>query len=201
GNFSAYNAVIYDPATGAADGSDRTPFAGNIVPLNRQSSIVRTIQELIPFPNRPGTGSNFLANGSQRLDKNHFDTKVNWNRNASHTVWGKYSIVNPLVSCEPSCGAGGGAPLCPSGSSIGDGKLRTQVATIGSTYVFSPTFLYDGLVGWTRQGQEVTGFGYGTDLGRIYGIPGTNGKDVRESGAPQLIIAGYTKHLSDTRSA
>ncbi len=199
GDFSKYNAVIYDPTTGAADGSGRSAFPGNAVPLSRQSAIVRKIQDLIPLPNLAGTGSNFLANGSQRLDKDHFDTKVNWNRNANHTVWGKYSIVNPVVSCEPAFGAGGGAPLCPSGSSIGAGKLRTQVATIGTTYIFSPTFLYDGIIGWTRQGQEVTGFGYGTDVGRVtFGIPGTNGKDIRESGAPAMQISGYTNHLSDT---
>ncbi len=199
GDFSAYNAVIYDPSTGAPDGSGRTRFAGNVVPLNRQSAIVRRIQDLIPLPNLPGTGSNFLANGSQKLDKNHFDTKVNWNRSASLNAWGKYSIVNPVVSCDPAFGAGGGAPLCPSGSNIGDGKLRTQVATVGTTYIFSPTFLYDGIFGWTRQGQAVTGLGYGKDLGReVYGIPGTNGADVRESGAPVISIAGYTNQLSDT---
>ena len=204
GDFSRYlnlatPAVLYDPSTGAADGSGRTAFPGNMIPAARQSAVVRKIQDLIPLPNLGGAASNFLANGSQRLDKNHFDTKVNWNRNTSHTVWGKYSIVNANVSCQPAFGQGGGAPLCPSGSSIGDGQLRTQVATVGTTYIFSPTFLYDGIVGWTRQGQAVTGLGYGTDLGRtVYGIPGTNGRDVRASGAPELRIAGYTNHLSDT---
>jgi hypothetical protein len=198
GDFSSYNAVIYDPATGAADGSGRTRFLNNVVPLNRQSAIVRQVQSLIPLPNQPGTGSNFLANGSQRLDKNHFDMKVNWNRSTKLNAWGKYSIVNPVVSCAAAFGEGGGAPLCPPGSNIGDGKLRTQVATVGATYIFSPTFLYDGIFGWTRQGQAVTGLGYGTDLGRdVYKIPGTNGKDIRESGAPVLSIAGYTNHLSD----
>src|SRR2546426_2940110 len=51
GDISKYSAVIYDPATGAANGSGRTPFAGNIVPLDRQSAIVRKIQALIPPPN------------------------------------------------------------------------------------------------------------------------------------------------------
>jgi len=146
GDFSKFNAVIYDPATGAANGSGRTPFAGNLVPLNRQSEIVRKIQALIPLPNLGGTASNFLANGSQRLDKNHFDTKVNWNRNQKNMIWGKYSVMNALVGCDSAFGPGGGAPLCPSGSSIGDGHLRTQVATVGTTYMFSPNFLYDGLL-------------------------------------------------------
>ena len=59
GDFSAYNTTIYDPATGAADGSGRTPFAGNIVPLARQSAITRKLQDLIPQTNRPGIVGNY----------------------------------------------------------------------------------------------------------------------------------------------
>ena len=108
--------------------------------------------------------------------------------------------MNAQVGCDPAFGAGGGAPLCPSGSSIGDGTLRTQVATIGSTYMFSPSFLWDGVIGWTRQGQGITGFGYGSFIGRELGIPGVNGntEDIRDSGAPLIVIAGYTNHLNDT---
>ncbi|MCS7025457.1 MAG: TonB-dependent receptor [Bryobacteraceae bacterium] len=200
GDFSRYNAVIYDPATGAASGAGRTPFPGNLIPLSRQSAITRRIQDLIPLPNRPGTGANFLANGSQRLDRDNIDTKINWNRNAAHTIWGKYSIMQATVSCDAAFGPGGGAPLCPAGSLIGDGTLRTQVATIGSTYVFSPGFLWDGVIGWTRQGQAITGFGYGSFYYRELGIPGVNGNstDIRDSGAPLIQISGYTNHLNDT---
>ena len=200
GDFSRYSTMIYDPATGNPNGSGRTPFAGNIVPMSRQNSISRAIQDLIPLPNLSGTGANFRASGSQRLDKNNFDGKINWNRNASNTIWGKYSIMQAKVGCDAAFGRGGGAALCPSGSSIGDGTMRTQVSTIGSTYIFSPRFLWDGLVGWTRQGQGITGFGYGSFLGRDLGIPGVNGttKDIRDSGAPLIVIAGYTNFLNDT---
>ena len=200
GSFSAYNAVIYDPSTGDASGAGRVPFPQNTLPAARQSATSRKIQDLIPLPNLGGTSSNFLSNGSQRLDKNNLDTKVNWNRNAANTIWGKYSIMQAQVGCDPAFGQGGGAALCPSGSTIGTGDLRTQVATVGSTYVFSPTFLWDGLVGWTRQGQSITSFGYGTFYGKQLGIPGVNGDgtDVRDSGAPQIGIAGYTNFLGDT---
>jgi hypothetical protein len=199
GDFSRFNA-IYDPNTGDASGAGRTPFAGNLVPLSRQSSISRKIQDLIPLPNQPGFGSNFLASGAQRLDRNNFDTKINWNRTAKNTIWGKYSIMQATVGCDAAFGKGGGMALCPSGSSIGDGTLRTQVSTIGSTYIFSPTFLWDGLLGWTRQGQSITGFDYGNFVARDLGIPGANGnsKDIRDSGAPLIIIAGYTNFLNDT---
>ncbi|HWB98365.1 MAG TPA: TonB-dependent receptor [Bryobacteraceae bacterium] len=203
GDFSnpAYKTVIYDPATGDLSGAGRTPFAGNVVPLSRQSPAALKIQNLIPLPNLPGVGSNFLANGSQRLDKDNFDTKINWNRNTKNTIWGKYSIMRAKVGCDAAFGEGGGAALCPSGSSIGDGTLRTQVATIGSTYIFSPTFLWDGLLGWTRQGQAITGFDYGKFLGSELGIPGLNGNGTtnRDSGAPLIVFSGgYTNFLNDT---
>ena len=200
GDFSRYNAAIYDPSTGDSSGSGRTPFAGNIVPASRQSTISLKIQDLIPLPNVPGVSSNFLVSGAQRLEKDNFDTKINWNRNASNTIWGKYSIMRATVGCDPAFGRGGGAALCPSGSNIGAGTLRTQVATIGSTFIFSPTFLWDGLVGWTRQGQAVTGFDYGNFIGRDLGIPGVNGNstNIRDSGAPLMVIAGYTNFLNDT---
>jgi hypothetical protein len=200
GDFSRYNAAIYDPSTGDASGAGRTPFAGNLVPLSRQSTIARKIQDLIPLPNQAGPSSNFLASGAQRLDKNNFDTKVNWNRTTKNTIWGKYSIMQAKVGCDAAFGAGGGAALCPSGSNIGEGTLRTQVSTIGSTYIFSPTFLWDGLLGWTRQGQSITGFDYGHFIARDLGIPGVNGNstNIRDSGAPLMIIAGYTNFLNDT---
>lgn len=201
GDFSQYSAVIYDPATGTASGAGRTAFPENRIPLGRQSAISRKIQDLVPLPNQAGTGSNFLAGGSQKLDKNNYDTKINWNRSTAHTLWGKYSIMNAVVSCAPAFGQGGGSALCPTGSNIGDGNLRTQTSTVGSTYIFSPSFLWDGLFGWTRQGQAITGFDYGNFIGRTLGIPGANGnsQDVRDSGAPVMILAGgYTNFLSDT---
>jgi len=199
GDFSAYSTTIYDPRTGVADGGGRTPFPGNIVPLNRQSAITRKLQDLVPAVNRPGTVGNFTAAGTQKLDKDNFDTKINYNRRDGHTIWGKYSIMNADVACSPALGEAGGAPLCQ--GNIGDGVLRTQVATLGHTMTFSPTFLWDAALGWTRQGQAVTGFRYGDFYGlKTLGIPGTNGNgtDIRESGVPVFEIPGYTRLGSDT---
>ena len=58
GDFSnALNAngslqVIYDPRTGNADGTGRTPFPGNVIPQSRISSIARQLLELVPGPER-----------------------------------------------------------------------------------------------------------------------------------------------------
>ena len=62
GNFSAYSNQIYDPAstTGsfAAGNLSRTPFAGNIIPANRFSTMWNAIAANKPFlPPQAGTGS------------------------------------------------------------------------------------------------------------------------------------------------
>src|SRR5207244_2536784 len=49
--------VVYDPATGNPDGTNRTPFAGNIIPSNRISPIATRIMNLLPAPNQASSES------------------------------------------------------------------------------------------------------------------------------------------------
>ena len=56
GNFSEVS-TIYDPAT--TSGSVRLPFAGNLIPTSRFSSISGKILTYIPEVNRPGVTSNY----------------------------------------------------------------------------------------------------------------------------------------------
>jgi hypothetical protein len=197
GDFSAYPTKIFDPATGNFDGSGRTEFANNVVPMNRQSGISRKLQDLVPATNRPGVVGNYINAGTQKLNRDNIDVKVNWNRQDTHSIWGKYSVMDSQVACDGALGAAGGTPLCQ--GNIGVGDIVTQVSTIGHTKTFGPTFVWDGAFGWTRQGQAVTGIYFGENFGsQTLGIPGTNGPDPRESGAPVFAIAGYSNYGSDT---
>ena len=54
GDFSAFGTTIYDPATGNADGTGRTPFPNNIIPANRISSISQSLQSRLPAAQRAG---------------------------------------------------------------------------------------------------------------------------------------------------
>ena len=54
GNFANSGTTIYDPNTGNADGSGRTPFAGNIVPSTRISQQAQKIQSYYPDPTGAG---------------------------------------------------------------------------------------------------------------------------------------------------
>ncbi|MBI1358008.1 MAG: hypothetical protein GC160_27040 [Acidobacteria bacterium] len=192
GDFSAFNTTIYDPLTGALDGSGRTAFADNRIPLSRQSGITRELQDLVPLPNKSGITANYANAGTQSLDRDNFDVKINWNKSESLSIWGKYSAMNALFSCDSSLGAAQGPGLC--NGAAGQTPTLDQTSTIGYTKTFSPTFLWDATVGWTRHGNDSGAFaGAGTNFGLdVLGIPGTNGPDPRQSGMPRFDISGYT---------
>jgi hypothetical protein len=192
GNFSAYGTAIYDPATGTATGTGRTPFPNATIPLNRQSAIARKMQDLVPTPTLSGTTNNFFNSGTLKFDRDNFDGKVNWNRNEKHSLFTKYSTMNGNVNCAFALGQGGGAALGSCGAP-GTGHTRVQIATIGHTWTLSPRFVIDGTVGWTRMEQQGTSPDFGKNIGlEVLGIPGTNGPDPRQSGTPGFSPSGYT---------
>ena len=50
------------------------------------------------------------------------------------------------TSCVGGLGAAGGVPLCQ-GSNIGGSDVLYQVAAIGQTKTFSPSLVWDGVLG------------------------------------------------------
>jgi hypothetical protein len=203
GDFSKYLglSLIYDPLTGAGDGSARQPFSGNIIPSNRISPIFDNVQKLLEQPNQAaddvwGINNNFGVSGTQKLDRNQYDVKINYNPTAKLTLWGKYSRMGASVhgkaAFEKLVGPGVG------GADPGWGTTTVQVPTVGFNYTLSPTFLVDGVYGYTRLDQPAFGFDYdGTNYGLdVWKIPGTNGGaqyagDEKYSGMPS-IGTGFT---------
>ncbi|MCS7023319.1 MAG: hypothetical protein NZV14_00850 [Bryobacteraceae bacterium] len=192
--------IIYDPNTGQPNGAGRQPFPNNIIPSNRISPIFNEIQKLAPLPNRPATDAfglqqNFVASGTFKLDRNNYDFKTNWNVNDKLMVWGKYSRmdapVTGLVPFGPLVGPAIGA------ASPGNGDTTVQLPTVGFNYSISPTFLVDGVFGYTRFDQSVSGLDFGKNWGlETFRIPGTNGgrayaNDLRYSGMP-VFIHGFS---------
>lgn len=185
GDFSAYPVTIYDPTTGSATGTGRTPFAGNRIPANRQSAITQKILAPVPLPNLPGTLTNYANSGTQKLDRDNYDLKTNWNRSSQQTIWGKYSRMDAVVGCRFALGDAGGPGLCDNG--VGTSDTTVQLATVGQTFTFSPRVLLDAVFGYSRLDQSVTSPDYGKNVGsEVWGIPGANGSDLRYSGMPTI---------------
>src|SRR5580658_2079277 len=53
GDFSATGTTIYDPLTGASNGTGRQPFPGNVIPSNRIAAASQTLASQLPALTRP----------------------------------------------------------------------------------------------------------------------------------------------------
>jgi len=192
GDFTGTGTTIYDPTTGNADGTGRTPFPNqSAIPID---PIAAKIIALLPPPNVPGAGSvsNYFKSATQRLNRNNYDAKVDWNRTAKHSIFAKYSAMKSVFHGEPSLGKAIGDCACDGG--LGDFHSFVQLVTVGHTLTLSPTLVVDGNVGFTRMSEYGQPPDHGTNIGSdVLGIPGTNnGSDLRSSGFPLFAVSGFT---------
>ena len=138
GNLSASTTVIYDPATGNPDGTNRTPFAGNIIPADRIHPLAtRLLNDMLPLPNTNQTvlTNNYYAGAPFTFDRRTVDSKVNYNISEKWTAfarlsWLKFDVTNPTVFGE----VGGGTGVTGA-ANAGIGYGATWSGTIASTYV------------------------------------------------------------------
>ena len=191
GDMSATGVTIYDPLTGNADGTGRTPFANNSIPTTRIDPAAATLTALLPTLTRPNTfTSNYDAYGNTQYNRDNWDFKVNYNPTDKMMVWGRYSLspmdIVALLVLGPIAGGdafGGGNP--------GHAGGRVQTTAAGFTYTISPTVLVDGNVGYTRQNIGANGDEQNGDYGMdVLKIPGTNGVGPNYMGVPGFQVTG-----------
>src|SRR5713226_6155394 len=189
GDFTGTGTFIYDPHTGNPDGTGRTRFANQAaIPID---PIAAKILALIPLPTGPGNTANYFKSATQKLNRNNFDGKVDWNRTSRHSIFAKYSAMKSVFHGEPSLGKAIGDCACDGG--LGDFHSLVQLVTVGHTLTLSPNLVVDGNVGFTRMSEYGQTPDFGTNIGSdVLGIPGTNnGSDLRSSGIPFFAISGY----------
>ena len=191
GDFSATGTNIYDPATGAANGTGRQLFPGNRIPSTRFDSASVYMTSLIPSPNQAVFPSNYLATGTYIFNRNNADFKVNYNPTTKSSIFGRYSFSPSDIFDPPSLEAALGDAL--TGGQPGHAPGFIQTAAIGGTYAASPAVLIDANLGFTRQRISAENIDLGTNHGlETLKIPGTNGSDRLQSGYPRFNISGFS---------
>jgi hypothetical protein len=190
GDLSATGVTIYDPLTGNADGTGRTPFANNTVPTARIDPASATLTGLLPALTRSSAyTSNYDAYGNTQYNRSNWDFKVNYNPTDKAMVWGRYSLSPMDIVALLVLGPAGGDAF--GGGNPGHAGGRVQTTAAGFTYALSPTLLVDGNVGYTRQniganGDPEDGL-YGLN---VLKIPGTNGVGPNYFGIPGFQVTG-----------
>jgi hypothetical protein len=165
GNFAGTGTVLYDPRTGAANGTGRTPFAFancpglsvtsgaqfdacNYIPANRISPIARNFLSELVAPTLPGFTNNFFATNSYDTDYNKYDGKITWTPSARVIVNGRLGYADSYEDSAPEMPSvdGGINPIFQ--GRIWDSTVHSHSLAVTST--LSPTMVMDGVFGFTR---------------------------------------------------
>ena len=163
GNFSGTGTVIYDPNTGAANGTGRVPFAFancgltsttdarfdacNFIPANRINQVSTNILAYLPQPQFPGNVNNYFAVPDYKSDFHKIDSKVTWNASNKLNLNGRFSYLPASELAAGLYGPAGENPLAL--GTVLDSNVSS--AAVSATRIMSPTFVIDGLFGFTRQ--------------------------------------------------
>jgi len=199
GSVPLQQGMVFDPASGNADGTGRCVFSSggvlNVIPANRLNAGATKFNALIPSPNintgviTTGTPYNIIGTKAARpLSRNVAIGRFDWNRSEKHTIWGKWAIQQNRFFEPFDLGAAGG-------NGTGSAFQFAQIGTIGHTWTLSPDLVLTGHVGFDRMREYSQPPGYGQPLGEsLLGIAGTNTPlgDIRYTGLPGVSVQGFS---------
>jgi hypothetical protein len=192
GDFRASPTIIFDPATGDAQGRGRQQIQCNgvlnVICPERISPVARNILGFIPAPTRPGFTSNYELPTTRIKDTESFDVKLDQKIGDNDNYFVRYSFQRPKVFDPGLYGIYGG----PKGDGFaGTGINRTQGGAINYTHIFNPAFITEFRLGFSRYRNDADNQDTGTTTSNDIGIPGVN-LDKFTSGLAYIDIAGYT---------
>jgi hypothetical protein len=195
GDESASGTPIYDPSTGTATGTGRTPFPGNIIPSARINPIIEKIVALIPPTNLPGSLNNLYENEPSSYDLHKIDTKFDYTPTSKLRVSFRYGDQPYNAYFAPVYGPilGGSHPFTACGACNYQQHGNTLAISSSASYVFSPTLVVDATFGVTQAHQYLlpteSDEKYGLD---VLGIPGVNtGNLPWAGGVPKFTMSNY----------
>jgi hypothetical protein len=178
---------IYNPATGnPADGSGRTAFANNMIPISMISAGMGKLLAEFPTPSATGVNNNFVSTGSGPYNQYSFDTRIDYNAPRNFQVFGRFSLDYFNLSGLGGLGALGGVGFGPGGLN-GSSINHDYSLASGFTKSFGTNWLTDFRIGWFQynplthysdaSASPMDGFGFpGLNSGPgIQGPPTTGG--------------------------
>ncbi len=178
GDLSEAPTVIYNPFSGAQNGTDagRVPFAGNLIPQSLINPVSAKIFSLVPMPNQGFSTSapvnNYFAALPFSKNSDSVDTKIDYNMTDKDRLTGRFSFSRPVVFQAPLFGDAGGPG--PGGAFMGTGTQKTYSVGLNYNRSISPTLLTEVRVGVAHYHNAAYPSDFGTNAADSLGIPGVN---------------------------
>jgi len=169
------NGQVYDPtSSNNLDGSGRTPFANNMIPIGMISTQAGKILALFPKPGTAGTTNNYVASGSGPFNQNAFDVRIDWSAPHEYQVFGRYSQDYFNLSGKGGLGVLGGTGFGPGGLN-GESTVHNYSLASGFTKMISPKLLTDFRFGYFKYNPQTAYSDASTNpMTDLFNIPGLN---------------------------
>jgi hypothetical protein len=201
GNLSASPTTIYDPSTGASDGSGRTPFPNNIIPTARIDPGVQSFmnQAGIWAPTQLGSGTfglsrNYSASASNYQWRRQYDDKLNWNPTSKFSAFFRFGFLDHNAYTNGTFGALGGLPISRANTGSGFVQGHLFQGTISATYVATPSLVLDAAYGYFREDFNDIPIRATENLGwSVFQVPGLQSSNPTELGWPLILIDGFAQ--------
>lgn len=177
GDFSSLSTVVRDPQTGL-------PFAGNIIPTQRQDPVGAAIAALYPGPNVDGARSrnnNFRANQPISTTTNVAVARLDHNFSLNDRIYGRF-LANVTDTFN--------SPVFPvPGTDNYHSTSNNSFYSWSATWQhsFSPLTTIESRYSWDRRKANALSGGSDLGLAQRLGIKGTNDRFF-----PQINIPGLT---------
>lgn len=181
GDLRGSPAPIYDPLSGNANGTGRTPLEGNIIPGYRIDPGVQALLAMPQWslPNQIGTGSlglsnNLLTNGETYPRRAQTDAKINWNPSTKLYTFVRFGWGNNNWNTPEQFGILGGPNMSNTNTAGGNGGANILNGSISGSYIFSPNLIFDAHYGYdvniARSKQPAQDLNLGWTLMQIPGL-------------------------------
>ena len=178
---------VYDPTTGnLLDGSGRTAFTGNLIPIKMISTQAASVLAELPLPSTGTVLNNYIGSGSGPFSQNSFDTRIDYTATPSVNVFGRFSLDYFSLSGKGLLGAlqgPGNGLLGLAGSSI---THNYSLAT-GFTKTFSTSLLTDFRFGYFKYNPQTSKPDGGKPMDG-FKIPNANTSDPKTDGLGAFLL-------------
>ena len=131
---------IYDPRTGAPDGSGRSPISCNgvvdTICLADVDPAAKTMASLIPAPNQTGTTNNYFVLRKGFFHRDNYDGKVNYVPDQKSMIFGRFTYSNGDIFDPPALGPAGGNAIL--GGQQGNAFTKIYIVGTGGHVCIEP---------------------------------------------------------------
>lgn len=188
--------LIYDPAT--TNGTARSLFANNTIPLARMDPVALALLQRYPLPTSSGTANNYRRVDNETQDQNQFSVRLDQqSASGQDRLFGRLTrFSETFIPVTP----------LPDGSGVTSGTLGPQKTTsysFASNYrrVLSPRLFNELRVGDTRRAVARSAATLDGSVRSTLGLSGIPSSARFPNTLPTFLISGYQQLGSPANTA